>query len=442
MKKLDKFVENLNSLNEAAKAEETFDGKKEKDIAELNPKTDDSVMKFAPVIPEHMGKNERRVQVRIERRQPFFIIGHAGWAKSSVVKKVAKRNGIELLVVNLDKACKEDLGGIPTPVKNSRGRDSVKFLPLPWMEEIMDNPDKEYLVFFDEMNQADPDVMNALMPIVEDHALAGIRDIKNFFCCGAGNYQEENKGGVHELSTPLLSRFKPIIIWEDNTEDAWKDTFEFFHEIYDSIFGKEFIDKFWDYHNLFECPRELSSKIWDQYINVKKMGIGSAERYKPEYIAEEIAGESEDGYDSLLKRDIDSRDRKKYSREMAQLIHDWLVDDGEGQEAITKKRGRKAGSKDISIDEDSRKLIESGMRKGYIDGRVYGQDNILYVVSEENIYKIFDPDVVNPEGIKQWIKHVRQLGVDFKYKTTQEAINELKKTASAQIVDPASDEAA
>ena len=439
MKKLDAFIEDLSKLNEAA-AEETFDGTKEKDIAELNPKTDDSVMKYAPVIPENMGNNERRVQTRIERRQPFFIIGHAGWAKSSIVKKVAKRNGLETLIVNLDKACKEDLAGIPTPVKDSRGRDRVKNLPLPWMDEIIDNPDKEYLLFFDEMNQADTDVMNALMPIVEEHALAGIRDIPNFFCCGAGNYQEENKGGVHELSTPLRSRFKPIIIWEDNTEDAWKETFDFFHDKYDPVFGKEFVDAFWPYHTLFECPRELSSKIWDQYIIVKKKGLGGATRYKAEYIAEEIAGEDEDGYDSLLKSDVDPRDKKKYSREMAELIHDWLVKDenAESSETVQKnKRGRKPGNK-VSLDEDTRTLIESGVRRGFIDGKVYDTNSdTIYAVSEENIYNIFDPNVVNAEGIKQYLKHLANLGVTFKFKTTKLAIETLTKTTTSKVVDAA-----
>lgn len=434
MKNLGNFID---EINEAMRSEE-FDGKKKKDVAELNPKTDNTTAeKYAPVVPEIMGNNERRVQNRIDKEQPFFILGHAGWAKSSIVKRVAKRSGYTVLVVHLDKACKEDLDGIPTPVKDSKGRNRVEYLPMPWQDRIIDNPDEKFLLFFDEMNQADPEVMNALMPIVQDHKLCHRENIMNYLPCGAGNYKSENTA-THELSVPLLSRFKPLILWEDNTEAAWKDTFEFYHQKYDSILGKEFIDKFWEYHTLFECPRELNEKLWDTYIRVKNKGLGNRPMYKAEYIAEEIAGEDENGLDSLLKKDIDSRDRKKFSREMGEIIHDWLVsdDNAEKEKEETNGRKRRAGKSNTALDEDTRNLIETGMKKGYIDGRLYGEEGILYAVSEENIYKLFDPNVANPEGIKQYIKHMNALGITFKYKTTKEAMEDKSRVSTAKMVDP------
>ena len=79
------------------------------------------------------------------------------------------------------------------------------------------------------MNQAQPDVMNALMPIVLEHEIAGRKygptdkngkvTESNFFVGAAGNFEDENDA-VNELSGPLKSRFKPIIVWK--THDEYK----------------------------------------------------------------------------------------------------------------------------------------------------------------------------------------------------------------------------
>ena len=221
---------------------------------------------------------------KFDTEEDFFIIGRAGWGKTSLIKKLAKKYNRVVLTVYLDKAEAVDLGGIPVPVKsNTKGKvknalgkyeerefaKQVKALPE-WASLMYENLDTDFLLFFDEMNQAAPDVMNALMPIVLEHEICGIK-FDNFFVGAAGNFEDEN-GAVSELSGPLKSRFKPLITWEVNTERAWKQTFKYLHKKWDKVITKELVNAFEDAATCFENPRELEMKIFQYIYRIKVKG--------------------------------------------------------------------------------------------------------------------------------------------------------------------------
>ena len=120
-------------------------------------------------------------------KAPFFIQGEAGWGKTSIITGLAKSLGKTVITVYLDKAEATDLGGIPVPAKSKRGADYVKHLLPEWAKLIYDNPKTNFLLFFDEMNQAAPDVMNALMPIVLKTEICGIKFKQSFVGCRCKN---------------------------------------------------------------------------------------------------------------------------------------------------------------------------------------------------------------------------------------------------------------
>lgn len=436
------------SLNEERQPKE-FKGKEGEVIGEVDPKTDNSAMKADNVDEEEMGENEERIQQRFDFEKPFFILGHAGWAKTSIVKRLAKRNGYRIVIVYLDKACKEDLGGMPIVVDDTKykGEKTVKMVSPEWAKEIINNPKDKFLLFFDEMNQADPEVMNALMPIVQDNFIPGANandpDEKkrnrcdNFFVGAAGNYKSEN-AATHELNGPLLSRFKPLIIWEDNTDAAWEDTFKFWKKDYGSILGQDFLDAFWPYHSLFDNPRELNEKLWDPFIRIKKKGLQSTKRYSVDKIARYIyGGKGANAEDRLIKKDIADREAQQYANEMAEIIYEWLHDgDVKADEDSGPDSRRNAGA--VPLPEEVRTIIDIAVTKGYVDGMTWGKQGVMYVISPENIYKIFDPSEVNAESIRAYLKHLESDGKTWKYKTTAEAIKNIK-AGSAKVMDPLED---
>ncbi len=456
MKKLEDFMANIDEARTKLEPHE-IEGKKGKVIAELDPKTDDTVMDKTGLDEEDMSENEERVQERFDFEKPFFILGHAGWAKTSIVKRLAKRNGYHILIVYLDKAVKEDLGGMPIVVDDPeyKGEKTVKMIPPEWAREIIRHPEEKFLLFFDEMNQADPEVMNALMPIVQDNYIPGANthsnekdEMKrnrcdNFLVGAAGNYKSENKA-THELSGPLLSRFKPLIIWEDNSDAAWEDTFKFFHKDWDAKVGKDFVDAFWPYHSVFDNPRELEQKLWEPYYKVKKKGLQGSKRFTPDKIARYLyGGKDADGADRLIKKEVADENAKRYCNEMAEIIYEWLHE-GEKKATDAEEEGgeeggsRRSGSAKYSMPEDVRIMIDSAVTKGYMDGKIWGKEGILYAIGEDNIYKIFDPEEVNAEAIKHYLKHLASKGITWKYKTAAEAVKNIK-SGNAKVMDPLDD---
>ena len=197
----------------------------------IEPPYDDGAVEDIP--DEDYNDNLLDLQAKFDADEPFFIQGRAGWGKTSIIEDMAKRAGRHVITVYLDKAQATDLGGIPVPVEENGVAKIVNAMP-DWAAYMLAHKNDKFLLFFDEMNQAQPDVMNALMPIVLKNVICNIQ-FDNFMVGAAGNFEEENENGISELSGPLKSRFKPIIIWNSGTEDDWRSTFKYLHKKW--VFG-------------------------------------------------------------------------------------------------------------------------------------------------------------------------------------------------------------
>ena len=68
-----------------------------------------------PLSKDQLNKNMKRLLMKFKADEPFFIMGEAGWGKTSIIKSMAKRFGRTVITVYLDKCEATDLGGIPVP---------------------------------------------------------------------------------------------------------------------------------------------------------------------------------------------------------------------------------------------------------------------------------------------------------------------------------------
>ena len=328
-------------------------GKIKDPSSEVDPDVDNSAAKG--VEPEELSKNEKKIKMRILAKSPFYCMGHAGWGKSSIIQNLAEKMGYKVNCVFLDKAVKEDLGGIPIPVKSGKGSKQEMAMPA-WAAEMYENPKQKYLLFFDEMNQADPQVMNALMPIVLKREICGI-EFENFIVGAAGNYESENEA-VNELSGPLKSRFKPIIIWDDNTPSAWKAAFKWIRKNYEKKFGKEFVDKFEADCNLFDNPREITDKVFVHFYNIWESG--DYNDFEVQDIFDYLVGEDEE-YEGLFKKEISRSDREKEGRMLSQAIYDWMHRNEKKAEAPKENsRRRNTEMLDTELVKSMKKVIKNG----------------------------------------------------------------------------------
>lgn len=221
-------------------------------------------------------KNYNFIASQIKANQPFFILGHPGWGKTSIIKNIAKGMGFNIITVYLDKALPEDLGGIPIPknIKRKVEKDNKvseeevtivqNAMPI-WAAYILDNPDHKFLLFFDEMNQASEDVLKALMPIFLEREVCGVK-FNNFWVGGAGNYPEDNTA-VNKLPDGLKSRI--IGEWNWNEEGMWDNAFDYLRAKFKKE-GKLPERLVQDIININICknPRELESLL--NYIKENK----------------------------------------------------------------------------------------------------------------------------------------------------------------------------
>ena len=415
---LSDFIDTIN-IDEALKPwEEIKPGqkkpKKSRGSWAIDEPVDDEAVE--PLDKEKMTKNMKKLLMKFQTWEPFFIQGKAGWGKTSIIKKMAKRFKLRVITVYLDKARPEDLDGIPAPVENKQGKIVQEKLPPPWAAYMMEHEDEDFLLFFDEMNQAQPDVQAALMPIVLETTICGIK-FDNFFVGAAGNLQEENEGMISELAAPLKSRFKPIIVWETGTTATWKETFdEYMHKEWDEKLGKDFVDLFEANATLFENPRELDHKVFRLLWRLKKRGdydYFDAEDYK-------------DRLDDVVKEDLGKFDKKKVE-ELADAMYEWIHDE---KKEDTGRSGRKAKAVDISmVDPKYIEYIKQGMERGYLVDKVDGK-RVKFGISRENIFKVFDDPRVNAEMMQTVIDKFEADGIKFKYEKDED----FKKVPG--IVDP------
>ena len=373
-----------------------------------------------PLSKDQLNRNMKRLLMKFKADEPFFIMGEAGWGKTSIIKSMAKRFGRTVITVYLDKCEATDLGGIPVPREDKRGNAYVDSAMPAWAQYMLEHDDQQFLLFFDEMNQADGAVMNALMPIVLETEVCGVK-FDNFIVGAAGNFDHENDA-VNELSGPLKSRFKPIIVWETGGDAEWKQAFDFMHKEWDGKLGEDgpaYIDLLQENRDLFQNPREVEHKIlkWCfKMIDTDDKDLFDVEDYL-------------DRLEGLAKEDL-NRTQEDKLKKLAEATYNLV-----NGLSLSPERKRSKGKE--MMDETLKNNIKKAMRNGFMTNGPDSSDKRKYGISRENAPLVFcDPEMTenacNREMFDRYINKLEADGLKFKYETDAE----WKK---AGLVDPFED---
>lgn len=165
-----------------------------------------------------------------------LVFGNKGIGKSSIVRKFAKDKGKKLLVFPLATMIPEFIGGVPyAQVSADKKTEYFTLLLNEALAPMFECEGKDYILFFDEINQAPTEVMNCLYgPCHNDpdqrewcgHSLRYAQIV------GAGNMMDGTDGTVYlnELPGPLLDRFDPFVLVSNA-----KDTMDFLKKKYKNI---------------------------------------------------------------------------------------------------------------------------------------------------------------------------------------------------------------
>lgn len=384
-------------------------------------------------------RNERKLIRKISRGEAFFCQGHAGWGKSSVIKQIAKSMGLTILTVYLDKAERTDLGGIPVPVESSvKGQKAKLEFAMPtWAQYMYERPQTKFLLFFDEMNQAAPDVLNALMPIVLDNEVANYK-FKNFLVGAAGNLAEENDT-LNELPGPLRDRFGTPILWESNTDATWKSAVDYLRstkptkdkmhsdmfpeqkeQTWEELLGKTVFDKIMSYADLFRNPRALELNV------LKTVYVDAHSKW---HATEEVEDIMDDVEGALASPDKSNRYTKAQYKEKVNELVEYLIKyikaggiDTAAAAAAEKKKTRRGAAR-ASMNSKTIEAMAKSLAKGYVQVPDPKNSNkkINIGVSLESICDM----AANNETNEGWTAEEKVQGM----KLIQAALEKMNKTA-------------
>ena len=403
---------------------------------EMYPKkTDDEAVRALP--KEEQTANQAYVIRQINHNQDFFIQGKRGWGKSSIIKKAATNRGRSVIVVYLNGADEQDLAGIAIPAKYKGETTQDVCIPA-WAAYIINHPDEDFLLFFDEMNQATPAVLNKIMAMAEkgSRSLCGTR-CDNFIVGGAGNFEDENRG-LQDMSyfKPLLARMYGVHTWED-TEEEWKASYS--HWMSDPNFvqavGKDLIDTLYSYKDIFGNPRTL-----EYFMKNTVEDIEAVKKYPDDawvYTAKEIYKdiiqnvEQDDEKDGKTGR-FKAKDTDEKAKKLAQYLADYIQRLGTGvQQDVAAKHKKNR----VAILEGTAEMIKSAITNGYIvgEGDTYivaednGMDMIAYLFGTWSDEEEAADESYPREALEQFVNGLLKKGTKYAYKTAKEAEKAIKE---------------
>lgn len=167
----------------------------------------------------------RKLKFHIAGRNPQIVpclVGPTGIGKTAIVKQVAKELGAELVYFNMAQQNQGD-NALPVPHINA-GQTLVQYALHHKFQEILDNPNKDYLVMCDELARAQIPVLSEWMTVLNERQIQGQKFGKNVRFVAAMNPSSTMKGYedtdyiATEMDPAHLTRFHFIYMKEDRLD--------------------------------------------------------------------------------------------------------------------------------------------------------------------------------------------------------------------------------
>jgi len=147
----------------------------------------------------------------VAQKVPTFLWGAPGVGKSSIVKAIAKEQGIEFIDLRLALMDPTDLKGIPF-------YDKASHTAL-WAPPAFLPSDGEGILFLDELNSAAPAVQSSAYQLILDRRIGEYILPDGWAIVAAGN-RDGDRGVTYRMPAPLANRFVHFEL--DVNVDDWR----------------------------------------------------------------------------------------------------------------------------------------------------------------------------------------------------------------------------
>ena len=149
----------------------------------------------------------------LKTKRNMLVFGKSGWGKTATVEEYAEENDLKIAYMDMAGKLPEEIGGIPAVimVKDTTTGYYRRMLDIE-LKEFLECEGEGWILFFDEINQGNPDGLNTLYSITHPNPSmrrwCGHR-IGKCQIVACGNLSDGTDGTVYltDLPTPLLNRF-------------------------------------------------------------------------------------------------------------------------------------------------------------------------------------------------------------------------------------------
>ena len=139
-----------------------------------------------------------------------FLWGPPGVGKSSIVKKIAQDNDLELIDLRISQLAPTDIRGLPY-VEDGL----AKFAPPSFLPQ-----EGRGILFVDEFNMASPSMMGIAQQLILDRQVGDYKVPEGWFIIAAGN-RAQDRAAVSQMPAPVANRFIHFEIESDLS--SWKE---------------------------------------------------------------------------------------------------------------------------------------------------------------------------------------------------------------------------
>jgi hypothetical protein len=143
-------------------------------------------------------------------KHSVFLWGAPGIGKSSIVKKVAQDNDLELIDLRISQLAPTDIRGLPYIESGQARFAPPSFLPT----------EGKGILFLDEANTASPSMMSIAQQLILDRQVGDYVVPEGWFIVAAGN-RAEDRAAVSQMPAPVANRFIHFNVESDLT--SWKE---------------------------------------------------------------------------------------------------------------------------------------------------------------------------------------------------------------------------
>lgn len=129
-------------------------------------------------------------------KHSVLLWGPPGIGKSSIMRKVAKDNGMEYIDLRISQLAPTDLRGLPY-IEDGLAR----FAPPSFLPQ-----EGEGILALDEVNQASPSMMALAQQLILDRQVGDYKVPDGWYIIAAGN-RVEDRAAVNQMPAPVANRF-------------------------------------------------------------------------------------------------------------------------------------------------------------------------------------------------------------------------------------------